>query len=49
VREQQRRPVPHQRARPQLQPPVPPVWVLHMYNHAYICMRVSLKINYVLT
>nr|ACR36231.1 unknown [Zea mays] len=28
VREQERRPVPHQRARPQLQPPVPPVRVL---------------------
>jgi hypothetical protein len=29
VREQERRPVTHQRARPQLQPPVAAVWVLH--------------------
>jgi hypothetical protein len=29
VREQERWPVTHQRARPQLQPPVAAVWVLH--------------------
>jgi hypothetical protein len=29
VGEEGRRPVPHQWARPQLQPPVPPTWVLH--------------------